>query len=137
MKRTSLFLLRVSLGLLMVIWGVDKLVNPEHGARVAEAFYFGLFGWRSLLPVLGVAQTALGVVVVLGLWRRWAYPALAAITGFTLLGVWKSVIDPWGWYLEGANALFYPSLIIFAGVLVLIAFRDEDGLRLGGGAVSA
>ena len=136
MKRTSLLLLRVSLGLLMVIWGIDKIVNPAHGARVAEAFYFGLFGWRSALPLLGAVQIGLGLVVVLGVWRRWAYPLLAAVTGFTLLGVWKSVIDPWGWYLEGANVLFYPSLIVFAGVLVLMAFRDEDELRLGGRAVS-
>jgi hypothetical protein len=43
-----------------------------------------------------------------------------------MLGVWKSIVDPWGWFLTGANTLFYPSLIIFAGVLILIAFADED-----------
>ena len=30
--------------------------------------------------------------------------------------------------LAGSNALFYPSLIIFAASLLLIAFRDEDTL---------
>jgi hypothetical protein len=38
------------------------------------------------------------------------------------------VVDPWGWYLEGANVLFYPSLIIFAASLVLWAFMDDDRL---------
>ena len=36
MKVWSLFLLRVSLGLLLVFWGLDKLVNVDHSIRVAE-----------------------------------------------------------------------------------------------------
>jgi putative oxidoreductase len=35
-------------------------------------------------------------------------------------------VDPWGWYLEGANALFFPSLVIFAGAVVLIGFREFE-----------
>src|ERR671914_455452 len=106
-KAFALLALRVSVGWLMLVWGVDKLVNPSHGVAVADRFYLGLFGTASLMPVLAV------------------------ITGVTLLGVWRSVIDPWGWALDGSNALFFPSLIIFAGVLVLIAFRDEDVFAAG------
>jgi hypothetical protein len=43
MKPASLLLLRISLGLLMVLWGTDKLVNVQHGLLVSQAFYFGLF----------------------------------------------------------------------------------------------
>jgi hypothetical protein len=35
MKTRSLLLLRVSLGLLMLIWGVDKPVNVKHGFTVS------------------------------------------------------------------------------------------------------
>ena len=128
MKPWSLLLARLSLGLLMLIWGVDKLVNVKHGLTVSEHFYLGAFTSAALLQAFGVAQMALGVLILLGVARRFAYPALLAVTGATLLGVWKSVVDPWGWYLEGANVLFYPSLIIFAASLVLWAFRDEDRL---------
>ena len=114
----------------MLIWGVDKLVNVEHGLTVSARFYLGAFSSATLLKAFGVAQIALGALVVLGVARRYAYPVLLAVTGATLLGVWRSVVDPWGWYLAGANVLFYPSLIIFAGSLVLWAFRDEDRLAL-------
>ena len=130
MKEKSLLFLRVSLGLLMVIWGLDKLVNVEHGLKVSEGFYFGLFSVPVLLQVFGVVQTLAGVLIVAGLARRLVYPLLLAVTGMTALGVWKSIVDPWGWVLEGSNALFYPSLIILAGSLVLWAFRDEDTLSL-------
>jgi uncharacterized membrane protein YphA (DoxX/SURF4 family) len=133
MKPTSLLLLRVSLGLLMLIWGVDKLVNVKHGLEVSRYFYFGAFDSAALLKGFGVAQMALGALILLGAGRRFAYPALLAVTGVTLLGVWRSVVDPWGWYLEGANVLFYPSLIIFAASLVLWAFRDEDDRLVVGG----
>lgn len=126
----TLLALRASLGLLMVVWGADKLANPAHGLRVAERFYFGLFGTAALMPVLGILQIALGVAVIAGLGRRLAYPALLAVTGLTLVGVWRSVLDPWGWVLEGTNALFFPSLIVFAGALVVQAFREADVLAL-------
>ena len=121
----ALLALRISLGLLMVVWGADKLVNPAHGMRVAERVYFGLPSPRALMPLLGIAQCALGVLVMLGVRQRVTLTALALITGLTLAGVWRSIIDPWGWYLPGTNALFFPSLIIFVGTLVLRAFRTS------------
>lgn len=130
MKAVSLLLLRISLGLLMLFWGLDKLVNVEHGLRVSEGFYLGLFNSASLLKVFGVFQILLGLLIVLGALGRYTYPVLIAITGITMLGVWRSIVDPWGWFLEGSNVLFFPSLIIFAAALVVLAFRAEDRLSL-------
>ncbi|MCA1583474.1 MAG: hypothetical protein LC791_01420 [Acidobacteria bacterium] len=114
-------LLRLSIGYLLVIWGVDKLVNPAHGLAVSSRFYFGWFSVPWLMTLFGVVQVVLGALVMAGAWRRYTYPVVAVITGMTLLGVWRSIVDPWGWYLTGSNALFYPSLIIFAAVLLLLA----------------
>lgn len=124
MSKFPLVLLRISVGYLLIIWGLDKLVNPAHGLAVSSHFYFGLFNAPVLMSVFGVAQLVLGALVVGALWRRYTYPAVVAITAMTLIGVWRSILDPWGWYLSGSNALFYPSLIIFAAALVLLA---EDG----------
>lgn len=120
----------------MLVWGMDKFADPAHGVLVAEKFYFGLPA-RSFMPVWGVLQLALGTMVILGLARRITYPVLAVGTGLTMVGVWRSIVDPWGWMLEGSNALFFPSLIIFAGALLLLAFRDDDVLVLGTAAVRA
>lgn len=130
MKAASLLLLRISLGLLMLWWGLDKLVNVEHGLRVSERFYFGLFNSALLLQAFGVVQCILGLLIMLGMYGRFTYPALLGITGVTVLGVWRSILDPWGWYLEGTNVLFFPSLTVFAAALVLQAFQAEDVLSL-------
>jgi len=130
MKAKSLLLLRISLGLLMVVWGLDKIVNTEHGSKVAEHFYFGILSGPGAITVLGYLQVALGGLTILGLLRKFAYPAVLVITVITALAVWKSIVDPWGWMFEGTNALFFPSFIIAAGAWVLMAFRDEDTLSI-------
>jgi putative oxidoreductase len=136
MKAKSLLLLRISLGFFLVIWGLDKLADVKHGIGVSDWLYFGLFSNATLLKAYGVVEIAVGILIVLGLFRRLTYPVLLAITGVTLLGVWKSIIDPWGWWLEGTEALFYPSIIIFAASLVLWSFQAEDRFVLRGGADS-
>jgi putative oxidoreductase len=132
MKTWTLLLLRVSLGWLLVIWGADKLFNVEHGMAVANTFYFGFLAVEDPLRVAGALQMLVGLAVVVGFARRWVYPLQLLLNGASLLAVLQSVIDPWGWLFEGGNALFYPSLIIFAASLLLIAYRDEDRLVLDG-----
>ncbi|MFZ3186172.1 MAG: DoxX family membrane protein [Pseudomonas sp.] len=131
MKIWTLLLLRVSLGWLLVIWGADKVFNIEHGMAVANKFYFGFLAAEGALQVAGMLQILVGMAVVLGFFRRWIYPLQALFNVASLLAVMQSVIDPWSWVFEGSNALFYPSLIIFAASLLLIAYRDEDRLILG------
>ena len=130
MKRWGLLLLRVSTGWLLVMWGLDKIVNVEHGQRVAESFYMGVGTQAIVLNVLGGLEALLGVFVVLGLWRRFAYPVTFVVLLITALAVWRSIIDPWGWFLDGSQVLFYPSIIVFAGAMVLWGTKDEDEMTL-------
>ncbi|MBA3345426.1 MAG: DoxX family membrane protein [Gemmatimonadales bacterium] len=130
MKARALLFLRITFGGLLIWWGLDKFYQVEHGVQVAQHFYWGVGTGVTWLRLAGIVEILLGALVLLGLWRRWAYPALALLTGITLLAVWRSVLDPWGWWLTGANVLFYPSVIIWAASLVLWAFSDEDRLAL-------
>lgn len=130
MKAWSLFLTRVTLGWLLVLWGLDKLVNVEHSIRVADSFYFGIASGQQILNVFGVLEIVLGLFVIVGFMRRFAYPIATIVLALTAVGVWKSIVDPWGWVLEGANVLFYPSAIVLAAALVLWAFQDEDRMTI-------
>jgi hypothetical protein len=52
----SLLLLRLSLGLVMMVWAFDKILNPGHGAAVVGGFY-GLSGvGETVIPMIGIAQ---------------------------------------------------------------------------------
>lgn len=126
MKRWSLFLLRLSIGLLVFWWGLDKILNVEHAMGVSDTFYGGLLSSATVLPVLGVAQIAVALAYIVGFKRMIVDWIVTLINTGSMVGVWKSIVDPFGYVLEGANALFFPSLTIFAGCLVLIALHDQE-----------
>ncbi|MDE2663098.1 MAG: DoxX family membrane protein [Gemmatimonadota bacterium] len=130
MKRWGLLLLRVSTGWLLVMWGLDKFADVEHGQRVAESFYLGIGTQAVVQNVFGGLEIALGLLVVAGLLRKWAYPAAFVVLLITALAVWRSILDPWGWVLEGSQVLFYPSIIILAGSMVLWGTMDQDELTV-------
>ena len=119
--RYTLLFLRASLGLLLVIWGVDKLRDSRHGLVVADKFYGGLVSSAALITAFGALEVVLGLAVAAGLGRRVTDPALLLITGTTLVAVWRSVLDPLGFVFAHTQLLFFPSLIIFAGALVVAA----------------
>ncbi|WP_434986564.1 DoxX family membrane protein [Vreelandella zhaodongensis] len=130
MQALTLLLLRASLAGLLFFWGANKLLNTEHSAAISEQYYFSFMSADILLYAFGTVQIVIGLLVLVGFLRRFAYPAQILINGASLIAVLPSIIDPLGWYLSDTNLLFYPSLIIFTGSLLLIAFLREDQLSL-------
>lgn len=133
MRALSLLLLRTTTGLLLIVWGIVRLGAPEMGAHVSDKYYGGLGNSTIVQTVWGGALAIIGLLCVLGLWRRFAYPAQAVVLVTGALSIWKYLLDPLGLYLltrETSQILFFPSLGMAAATLVLLAFRDEDVLTL-------
>lgn len=130
MKAFAFLLLRISVALLIVLWGIDKIVDPAHGVAVSDRFYGGLLSLPALMPVFGGAQILVGALALVGLFRRVVDPLVLLLNTASLVGVWRSILDPWGWYMEGTNVLFFPSLIVFAASLVLVLNREAETLVL-------
>jgi len=72
----------------------------------------------------------LGLLALVGLFRRVADPVVALLNLGSMLGVWRSIVDPWGWFLEGTNVLFFPSLTVLAASLVLMVTHEDQKLVL-------
>lgn len=135
MKAASLLFLRISTALLIILWGSIKLRAPEKAIGVSEKYYGGAVSAEMLQMPWGLFQVAVGLLVILGLFRRIVYPLQAAILCLGALAIWNHLLDPFGLYLfgeegGGANLLFFPSLCLAAATLVIWAFRDEDTLSL-------
>ncbi len=129
MKALSLMFLRAGTGLLLILWGLVRLFSPSSGAGVSTKYYGGMGADETIQLVWGGALVLVGLLTVLGLLRRYAYPAQAVILITGALSIWKYLLDPLGiWLLnqETSQILFFPSLTLAAATLVLIAFRDED-----------
>lgn len=133
MRALSLLLLRTTTGLLLIVWGIVRLGAPEMGAHVSDKYYGGLGNSTIVQTVWGGALAVIGLLCVLGLWRRIAYPAQAVVLVTGALSIWRYLLDPLGLYLltrETSQILFFPSLGMAAATMVLLAFRDDDALTL-------
>ena len=123
----SLLLLRLSLGLVMMVWAFDKILNPGHGAAVFEGFY-GLSGvGESLIPMIGIAQASLVLAFLLGVARTWTYGAMLLMHGVTTLVSWSAYLQPLN------NILFFSAWPMLAGLIALFLLRDEDRIATLGG----
>ncbi len=133
MKALSLLGLRISTGLLLVVWGAVRLGAPEMGAHVSDKYYGGLGNAAMVQTIWGVALIVIGLLCILGLWRKYSYTAQAVVLVTGALAIWKYLLDPLGLYLltrETSQILFFPSLGMAAATLVLLAFRNEDTMSL-------
>jgi putative oxidoreductase len=132
-KALSLLFLRVSTGLLCVIWGLIRIAEPNAGVGVNSKYYGGLLADVSWQTPWGAFLLIVGLLTILGLFRKFAYPLQAAILCTGALAIWKYLLDPLGLYLldrESSQVLFFPSLGMAAATLVLLAFRDDDAYAL-------
>ncbi|APG61680.1 hypothetical protein LPB140_01210 [Sphingorhabdus lutea] len=132
-KAYSLLFLRVSTGLLTIIWGLIKVMKPDAGVGVANKYYGGVGAMDALQMPWGIVQIIIGLLVILGLFRKISYGLHALMLCLGAAAIWKYLADPFGLYLleEGKNQiLFFPSLTVAAATLVMLAFLDEDRLSL-------
>lgn len=116
-----------------MIWGGLRLINPEVGEYLSESYYKGIFSGATIHTLIGWAEVILGILIILGLFRKYAYPLQAIILGMGLLAIMPYIADPYGiWLLseDEAEILFFPSTTIFFSTLIMLAFKEFDTFSL-------
>lgn len=116
----SLLALRLGVFLVMLVWTLDKLVNPEHAAAIFGKFY-GLSGLgRIAFYFIGAAELALVAAFVVGLWKRWIYGLVLLLHAVSTLSAWRQYLDPFD------NLLFFAAWPMLAACVALYLLRDAD-----------
>lgn len=132
-KALALLALRITTGILLVMWGAIKIGSPEAAIRVSNTYYHNLLSASALQMPLGIAQAALGVFVILGLARRLTYPLQVIVLGLGTAAIWKYLVDPLGLWLlteETRKPLFFPSSTVFVATIILLLYKADDRLAL-------
>jgi len=118
--RWSLLLLRLGVFLVMLMWTLDKFVQPEHSAKVFEGFY-GIGGLGTqIFWVLGVLELLLLAAFVTGSWKRWSYGLVMVLHGISTLSSYSQYLDPF------QNLLFFAAWPMLAACVALYLLRDQD-----------
>lgn len=118
----ALLALRVGVFIVMLVWTLDKFVNPDHASGVYETFYLiGGLG-ETLFIVIGVVELILILAFVAGLFKRWTYGIVLVLHAISTLSTWKLYLAPFD------NLLFFAAWPMLAACWALYLLRDADTL---------
>ncbi len=116
----SLLSLRIGVFIVMVMWTLDKFVNPEHSARILEHFY-GISGSsNTVLYVLGGIQLVLVLAFLAGIKKRMTYGIIFVMHGLSTFSAYSKYIDGFN------NLLFFAAWPMLAACFALYLLRDQD-----------
>lgn len=128
----ALAILRISLGVFLLIWSVEKFFLPQATVGIWKGFYLISIG-ESMPYIIGTLETILSIAIIVGFMRTWSYGLGLAINTISVLSTWKRLIDPWGLIFEtGNNHLFLAGVPLVAGFIVLFMLRDADTWTVDG-----
>lgn len=104
----------------MIMWTLDKFVNPQHTGALFENFY-GIGGLsNTVVMILGFLQLVVVLAFVTGFMKRLSY-------GIVLILHSKSTLSSWQQYLDGFNnLLFFAAWPMLAACTALYMLRDLD-----------
>jgi len=118
----ALLALRITLGLFLLQWGVEKFVVPESNVAI-WGYFHGLDVPQALGYLFGAAEIAIAGCLFLGLFRTVAYGAALALHAISVLVSWRQLLDPWG---DPANHLFIASVPLLGALIALFLLRHWD-----------
>lgn len=118
----ALLALRITLGLFLLQWGVEKFIVPENTVAIWDYFY-GLDVSATVGYVFGAVQISIAVCLFLGLFRTIAYGAALALHAISVLVSWRQLFDPWG---DPANHLFIAGVPVLGALIALFLLRHWD-----------
>jgi len=108
----------------MLMWTLDKFVQPEHSGKVFESFY-GLSGWsEAIFLVIAVLEMLLILAFLIGIWKRLSYGLVLILHGVSTFSAFLLYLDPFN------HLLFFAAWPMLAACLVLYLLRDEDSLMV-------
>lgn len=106
----SLLALRLGVFVVMLMWTLDKFVNPAHAGKLYNAFYGIDWLSHNLSYIVGAFELLLVFAFVAGLARRWTYGGVLLIHALSTFSSYKQYMAPFD------NLLFFCGLA-YAGRL--------------------
>ena len=118
----SLLLMRISIFTVMLMWTLDKFINPGHSSKVFEKFYLIAGLESSVMALLGFMELVFLTGFVLGFYKRFCYGAVLIFHAVSTLSAYQQYLTPF----EGPHLLFFAAWPMLTGCLMLYLLRDDD-----------
>lgn len=115
---------RLSVFLVMLMWTIDKFVNPEHAIKVFDYFYYIDGLTITMAGALGAIELLILLGFVAGYKKFWTYGAVLVFHSVSTLSSFSAYLNPW----DGSHLLFFAAWPMLAACFTLFYLRDMDNL---------
>lgn len=118
----SLLALRLGVFIVMLMWTLDKFLNPLHAEKVFSNFY-GIGGASEFFfTVLASLQLIVVLAFMAGAFKRISYTLILLMHTVSTFSSWRQYLEPFD------HLLFFAAWPMLAACLALYWLRDEDVL---------
>ncbi|MEQ8961609.1 MAG: hypothetical protein RLP02_27400 [Coleofasciculus sp. C2-GNP5-27] len=118
----ALLVLRISVFLVMLMWTLDKFVNPDHAAAVYQNFYLISGLSNQIFYIIGAIQLIIILGFVAGFQKRWTYWLVLFFHAVSTFSSFRQYLAPFD------NLLFFAAWPMLAACFALYYLRDMDTL---------
>ena len=118
-----LFLLRIAVGLVLVMWTVDKFVNPVHAQDIYKGFFFMPTLGNALVLGIGISEAIVVTLFLIGRFKSVSYLIVLIMHTASTLAPVAIYLNP---YQEAINLLFFAAWPMLAACITLYYLRDYD-----------
>ncbi|MEX0742706.1 MAG: hypothetical protein WD079_07890, partial [Phycisphaeraceae bacterium] len=108
--------------IVMIMWTLDKLVNPDHAAAVAANFYMLEGLGSAAFYLIGAVQFVIVLAFVAGFFKRFSYGLVLLMHGVSTFSSYQQYINAWD------NLLFFAAWPMLAACIALYLLRELDTL---------
>jgi len=120
----ALLILRVTVFLVMLVWTIDKFVEPQHASKIMEHFYFIKGVSNSMIYIIGLIELTVLSAFIVGFAKRWSYGLVLLFHAVSTLSSYKQYLHP----LVAPNILFFAAWPMLGACFALYCLRDLDTL---------
>ena len=120
----ALLVLRITVFLVMLIWTIDKFVEPHHASKIMEHFYFIKGVSNSMIYIIGLIELGVLSAFIVGLAKRWSYGLVLLFHAVSTLSSYNQYVHP----LVAPNILFFAAWPMLGACFALYYLRDLDTL---------
>jgi putative oxidoreductase len=122
----ALLVLRLTLGIFLLQWGIEKFVMPANTPAIWGYFY-GVSLPMAAAYLFGVVEIALAIGLFLGLYPSLTYAATTLLHAVSVAVSWRQLLSPWA---DPANHLFIAGLPVLGGFIALHLLRRWDSIAI-------
>jgi len=119
----ALFILRVGVAIVFIMWTGDKFINPVHAQSIYSGFFFMPTLGKVIFLGIGVAEAILVILFLIGRLKNITYLVILVLHTISTLAPYNIYLNA---YDSDFNLLFFAAFPMWAACLALYMLRDYD-----------